>query len=90
MRRVILAAMAIIGVQSGIGCNHVGGKCDCGPQPGDAITYAPSSDVMLTRPTTVGTAPAPLPESAMSKGSMMKTSPSVYEGVGLPSSMPKK
>jgi hypothetical protein len=39
MRRFI----AILGlvVLSAVGCHHVGGKCDCGPTPGDAALYAP-------------------------------------------------
>jgi hypothetical protein len=24
-----------------VGCKHIGGKCDCGPTPGDGQTYAP-------------------------------------------------
>ena len=88
MRRVLLAAMAMIGIQSGIGCNHVGGKCDCGPQPGDATTYAPSSSVMLTHPP--ATTPVITADGVTTKGPMLKTVPSTYEGIGLPASLPKK
>jgi len=88
MRRVLLAAMAMIGIQTGIGCNHVGGKCDCGPQPGDAITYAPSSSVMLTHPPT--TTPVTITDGATGKGPMLKSMPSTYEGIGLPAGIPKK
>ena len=38
MRRFI--AMLGLGCLA-VGCQHVGGKCDCGPQPGDAAMYAP-------------------------------------------------
>lgn len=83
MRRMILAAMAVVGVQAGIGCNHVGGKCDCAPQPGEAITYAPSSNVLMTAPVSTG-----MPEGVANKAP--KAMPNVYEGIGLPASLPKK
>ena len=39
MRRTI----AILGILilGAAGCHHVGGKCDCGPKPGEAGIYAP-------------------------------------------------
>ena len=39
MRRII----AILGVLAlgTVGCKHVGGKCDCGPTPGEHALYAP-------------------------------------------------
>lgn len=39
MRRIFaILGMVMLGA---VGCRHVGGKCDCGPQPGEATTYAP-------------------------------------------------
>ena len=39
MRRII----AILGMLTlgAVGCKHVGGKCDCGPTPGEHTLYAP-------------------------------------------------
>lgn len=39
MRR-ILSIVGILMLASA-GCKHVGGKCDCGPSPGEAALYAP-------------------------------------------------
>jgi hypothetical protein len=39
MRRLI-AILGII-VLASAGCKHIGGKCDCGPNPGEATMYAP-------------------------------------------------
>ena len=35
--------IAILGVAllGALGCRHVGGRCDCGPVPGEATLYAP-------------------------------------------------
>jgi hypothetical protein len=53
MRRILaIAGMCLFGA---LGCQHVGGKCDCGPQPGEAGMYAPYT----TPTTTVKPAPAP-------------------------------
>ncbi|MCE9529930.1 MAG: hypothetical protein K8T89_02125 [Planctomycetes bacterium] len=39
MRRIItILSVLMIGT---VGCKHVGGKCDCGPVPGEAGVYAP-------------------------------------------------
>ena len=65
MRKII----AILGVcvLGAIGCHHVGGKCDCGAQPGDAGVYAPYQTAPIkmgsgttTLPMTT-TAPVPMP-----------------------------
>lgn len=46
MRRIIaVLGIAILGT---LGCKHVGGKCDCGPGPGEAVTYAPMSTYQTT------------------------------------------
>jgi hypothetical protein len=42
MRRRILMT-AVVGVlAAGIGCRHVGGKCDCGAHPADAVVMPPT------------------------------------------------
>lgn len=39
MRKIIaVLGIALFGT---LGCRHVGGKCDCGPTPGEATLYAP-------------------------------------------------
>jgi hypothetical protein len=54
MRRLI----AILGILllGSAGCKHVGGKCDCGPIPGEAIQYAPYNN------TGVQSTPSTMPE----------------------------
>jgi hypothetical protein len=39
MRRII-AVLGIV-MLGAVGCHHRGGKCDCGPAPGEAALYAP-------------------------------------------------
>lgn len=42
MRRLI-AMMGVLGlVATGLGCQHVAGKCDCGAHPSDAIMTPPN------------------------------------------------
>ncbi len=42
MRRRILMT-ALVGVlAAGFGCRHVGGKCDCGANPADAVIHPPT------------------------------------------------
>lgn len=41
MRKII--AILFVTSLGAIGCRHVGGKCDCGPTPGEAGVYAPYS-----------------------------------------------
>ncbi len=60
MRRVI----AILGIclLGSLGCKHVGGKCDCGPVPGEAGMYAPPTGVPTSpAPTTVPATPKTMP-----------------------------
>lgn len=39
MRKIIaILGVALLGT---LGCRHVGGRCDCGPVPGEATLYAP-------------------------------------------------
>ena len=40
MRKTI-AMLGLFATMAVGGCHHVGGKCDCAPQPGDATLYAP-------------------------------------------------
>jgi hypothetical protein len=44
--RKIFAILSVCLVAS-LGCKHVGGKCDCGPVPGDAATYAPYNNTAV-------------------------------------------
>lgn len=39
MTRIFTMLCAVALLQFGTGCKHVGGGCDCGPQPGEAVTY---------------------------------------------------
>jgi len=39
MIRIFTMFCAVALLQIGSGCKHVGGACDCGPQPGEAVTY---------------------------------------------------
>lgn len=39
--RKIIAMLGLFATMAVGGCHHVGGKCDCAPQPGDATMYAP-------------------------------------------------
>ena len=39
MRRFIAILSVAVVFQIGLGCRHVGGKCDCQPGPGDAHSY---------------------------------------------------
>ncbi len=56
MRRALLLS-AVFGVfAAGLGCKHVGGRCDCTNHPGDATPLPPSNPYP-----TVGT---PVPATA--------------------------
>jgi hypothetical protein len=58
MRRFI----ALLGLGSLIltaGCHCVQGKCDCGPQPGDAVMYAPYNHEPAPLAGTYESIPAP-------------------------------
>lgn len=57
MRKIIaVLGIALLGT---LGCRHVGGKCDCGPTPGDAGIYAPVQNYQMTPGTTKEIIPAP-------------------------------
>jgi hypothetical protein len=59
MRRFIAILSAAVILHFGVGCRQVGGKCDCGAQPGDAHMYSPTatytSPIMSGAPITSGT-----------------------------------
>ena len=46
--RKLFAVIGMIGLTMGLGCQHVGGKCDCAPIPGDSDALNPH----LTYPAT--------------------------------------
>jgi len=62
--------LMLLVVLAAAGCRHVGGKCDCGPVPGEATMYAPygssSTPMMSSTPSikaeSIG-APKQLPKS---------------------------
>jgi len=55
-RRVLMTAFVGV-LAAGFGCKHVGGKCDCGAHPADAVITGPTAPY--------ATAPAPgLPNTA--------------------------
>jgi hypothetical protein len=59
MRRFIaILGVCMLGV---VGCHHVGGKCDCGPQPGESALYAPYQTNKPIPTTTTTTPPVIVP-----------------------------
>jgi hypothetical protein len=68
MRRMI-GMLGLAGLMAAAGCGHIGGKCDCGPSPGDAAMYAPyhagyGRPVPPPAPIAVESIPAPVKEVA--------------------------
>jgi hypothetical protein len=45
MRRYIALIIACVVVVGSLGCQHVGGKCDCGYNPNDYDIHAPVNPV---------------------------------------------
>ena len=37
MRRYIAFMVALAALATSLGCQHIGGKCDCGANPNDAV-----------------------------------------------------
>jgi hypothetical protein len=60
MRRII--GFVGLCMLAAVGCRHVGGKCDCGPTPGDAALYAPMQGYTVTPAEAIGT-PKEMPKS---------------------------
>jgi hypothetical protein len=56
----MLTALGLCGLVVSLGCSHTGGKCDCGPQPGDAVTYAPFNHAPAPLAGTYEPIPAPV------------------------------
>lgn len=42
MRHQIAMLGVLAGLLAGLGCQHIGGKCDCGAHPSDAIMTPPN------------------------------------------------
>jgi hypothetical protein len=75
MRRRILMS-AVVGVlAAGFGCRHVGGKCDCGAHPADAVITPPSSPYPTAPAPGLSGAPAPIPPSGGTTGGAPKSVP---------------
>jgi hypothetical protein len=55
MRRALLLTAIFSSFVAGLGCRHVGGRCDCTNNPADAVLPVPSN------PFPVVGAPAPAP-----------------------------
>jgi len=71
-----IAMMSVLGfLAAGLGCQHIGGKCDCQAHPGDAVIHGPT--------TPYPTAPAPAPGASM----MPTPIPPANNGKGLPTDM---
>jgi hypothetical protein len=58
-----IAMMSVLGLlAAGFGCKHIGGKCDCGANPADAVYTGPSNPYPVGP--VLGGAPAPIPGGA--------------------------
>ncbi len=93
MRRQILMT-AVVGVlAAGFGCRHVGGKCDCGAHPADAV-ITPATPPYPTAPApslTPGT-PTPIPPSGTNGAPKSDTKLNTKSAIpdALPIPMPKR
>ncbi|HEX4610998.1 MAG TPA: hypothetical protein VH092_22600 [Urbifossiella sp.] len=87
MRRRILMT-AVVGVlAAGFGCRHVGGKCDCGAHPADAVILPPSPPYpTAAAPGLPGTAPVPIPPAGTSTGGAK--SDAKLDGKSVPDRLP--
>jgi hypothetical protein len=75
MRRRI-AMMSVLGVlAAGLGCQHIGGKCDCLAHPADAVIAGPTNPYPAA-PAPGVVAPAPIPTTG-TKGVSDKAPPIV-------------
>ena len=64
MRRTLLFS-AVIGVfAAGVGCKHVGGRCDCTHNPADAVMPTPGVAYPTIGAPTVGVTPLPTTATA--------------------------
>ena len=59
MRRFIAILSVAVVFQIGLGCRHVGGKCDCQPGPGNAHSYTTPPMAYQSSPI-LGSDPLPL------------------------------
>jgi len=80
MRRKI-AMMSVLGLLvSGLGCKHIGGKCDCQAHPGDAVIHGPTTPYPTAPAPGISTMPVPIPPA----GTATKTLPA-----DMPMTLPK-
>lgn len=57
-----ISMLSVVGLLvAGFGCRHIGGKCDCGAHPADAVIAGPTTPYP-TAPV-LGGGPAPIPPS---------------------------
>jgi hypothetical protein len=60
VRRITM--MSVLGLLgAGFGCSHIGGKCDCGAHPADAVLVGPSNPYPVGP--VLGGAPTPIPST---------------------------
>jgi hypothetical protein len=59
MRRIVALAAVFGSFAAGLGCKHVGGTCDCGHDPAQAVITPPSQPYPATGQPIPGT---PVPE----------------------------
>ena len=59
MRQRIAMLGVLAGLVAGLGCHHVGGKCDCGAHPSDAVMTPPTPPYAVSP--APGTQAKPLP-----------------------------
>ena len=67
-RRMMMTA--VVGVlAAGFGCRHVGGKCDCGAHPADAVVQSPTPPYPTApAPSVTPGAPTPIPPAGSPTG----------------------
>lgn len=60
MRRYIALMSVVTALAAGLGCQHVGGKCDCGYNPSDYPIAGPTNP-HAAAPVAMPAKPAPTP-----------------------------
>jgi hypothetical protein len=87
-RRMMMTA--VVGVlAAGFGCRHVGGKCDCGAHPADAVVQTPTPPYPTApAPSLTPGAPTPIPPAGTSGVPKSDTKAAVPDRLPIP--MPKQ
>ena len=68
MRQRIAMLGVLAGLLAGLGCHHIGGKCDCGASPSDAIMTPPTPPYPAVPATGAAVKPLPIPTEVPKKG----------------------